>query len=387
MKPFVPENNMGSTSEDLSHYEILLLGADATLTDIEASYDRLKQLWYNESRKGDPQAVARLERIELAYAVLSDSNLRRRYDTLLFRSADLHSDNKVAKKDRVLQTVLFLKNRTVWIVLGVVLLLGIGGMLLQSLLSGGHSEYELQLLRQYYPPAPRRLNDSAHSSISDSDSWKAPHRESRVADEDVSLLHNERVTEEKTSLLEKSPLLMPAPDPAVGLLRSTPIHELPQGERAAQTPAGEPSKVERYDEVPLVFHGEPDELLRDRVESFVKTYLDSFEKKDFKALGEHFDVAALEDGSSWNKLQKEYREKFEDVESIRYEMIVRYIARELNGVVTIKGDYHLRYDYKHGMRDSSTGTFEWSLKDMGTQLRLLNARRERTPTSRLGEGR
>ncbi len=381
MKPSSHENNTDSTlGTDLTHYEILLLDVDATPPEVQSSYDRLRQLWHDEFQKGDHQATARLDRIESAYGVLKDSRLRQQYDALLFRSPDLHNnDNEVAKKGRYLPKYLFLKTRILWVALGFALLLAAGGMLLQNLLSRGHVEHEVELLRRYYPPAPKMLHGPEQekpSPLFDLDKLKTPHRESlHPPDGGAPLLRSEGFVE------AEPPLLMATPAPSSGLLRSTPIHELPPSALIMESAIEKPLAV--YDETALVFHENSDELLHERVAAFVRSYLDSFERKDFDALGEHLDVNALEDGKSWSKVLQEYRDKFESVETIRHEMIVGYIAKEPNGLVTVKGEYHLRYDYKDGVRDSSTGTFQWSLRDTGTQLTLLNAQRGKKSSGRI----
>ncbi len=170
-------------------------------------------------------------------------------------------------------------------------------------------------------------------------------------------------------------MAVPAPAPSGGLLRSTPIHELPQSALPPKLIGDEP--LEAHEEASSMHHDGSDELLYERVELFVKSYLGSFENKDFESLDTYFDDNAVEDGRPWVQLRREYRDRFENVETIRHEMIVRYIARGPDGLLTVKGDYHLRYDHKDGVRDSSTGTFEWSLRDTGTQLTLLKIRRER----------
>lgn len=66
-----------------NHYEVLGLGKTATSEEIKASYRRLAKQWHPDRFADGPEkeeAEVRFQALTEAYNVLSDENLRRRYD-------------------------------------------------------------------------------------------------------------------------------------------------------------------------------------------------------------------------------------------------------------------------------------------------------------------
>jgi curved DNA-binding protein len=71
-------------SED--YYKTLGVGKDASINDIKKAYRKLAMKYHPDHAKGDKAAEEKFKKITEAYAVLSDSEKRKQYDT--FGSAD-----------------------------------------------------------------------------------------------------------------------------------------------------------------------------------------------------------------------------------------------------------------------------------------------------------
>jgi molecular chaperone DnaJ len=62
------------------YYELLDVSRDADLSDIKRAYRRLARQLHPDANPGDPTAESRFKEVTQAYAVLSDSEARARYD-------------------------------------------------------------------------------------------------------------------------------------------------------------------------------------------------------------------------------------------------------------------------------------------------------------------
>jgi len=66
---------------ELSYYEVLEVTKDATATEIKKAYRKLALKYHPDKNQGDKEAEEKFKLINEAYAVLSDENKRRTYDT------------------------------------------------------------------------------------------------------------------------------------------------------------------------------------------------------------------------------------------------------------------------------------------------------------------
>lgn len=69
-----------------SHYQVLGVHLLATEGEVRDAYKKLAKTWHPDRRPGDATATDRFQEIVLAYSVLSDPELRAKYD-LLYLSA------------------------------------------------------------------------------------------------------------------------------------------------------------------------------------------------------------------------------------------------------------------------------------------------------------
>ena len=68
-----------STKRD--YYEILGLGRDTTNDELKAAYRKLALKYHPDRNPGDKEAEEKFKKISEAYAVLSDKEKRKEYDT------------------------------------------------------------------------------------------------------------------------------------------------------------------------------------------------------------------------------------------------------------------------------------------------------------------
>ncbi len=121
-----------------------------------------------------------------------------------------------------------------------------------------------------------------------------------------------------------------------------------------------------------------------RIHTFVRHVLVAFENKDWEALNRCFDAQAMEDGSPWSRSRHLYRAKFEKAETIKHEMTVKHWKRERNGLITVAGDYRIRYVNKDGSRENFRGTFTWSLKEVNQDFLLVSVKRKVGKSDQIG---
>jgi curved DNA-binding protein len=65
----------------MDYYEILGVKKDSSTQDIKKAYRKLAMKYHPDRNKGDKEAEAKFKKISEAYAVLSDSEKRKQYDT------------------------------------------------------------------------------------------------------------------------------------------------------------------------------------------------------------------------------------------------------------------------------------------------------------------
>ncbi|HFC47149.1 MAG TPA: J domain-containing protein, partial [Dissulfuribacter thermophilus] len=70
------------------YYKILGVSKDATQEEIKKAFRKLALKYHPDRHKGDKEAEERFKEINEAYAVLSDPEKRRQYDT--FGSQEFH---------------------------------------------------------------------------------------------------------------------------------------------------------------------------------------------------------------------------------------------------------------------------------------------------------
>lgn len=93
--------------DDADHYETLEVPSDASAEEIERSYRLLIATWADDSLAtysmfGEEDSASMRDRIEAAYRVLSDPELRRRYDAAQLAGADeQHGDEAVEAAEEV----------------------------------------------------------------------------------------------------------------------------------------------------------------------------------------------------------------------------------------------------------------------------------------------
>ncbi len=73
---------------DKDYYEVLGVAKDASADDIKKSFRKLAVKYHPDRNQGDKTAEEKFKEINEAYAVLSDTEKRKKYDT--FGSADFH---------------------------------------------------------------------------------------------------------------------------------------------------------------------------------------------------------------------------------------------------------------------------------------------------------
>lgn len=76
-------------------YAVLGIDRKATADEIKLAYRRAAKRWHPDRNAGDERAKAMYEKVDRAYAVLSDPELRRQYD--LYGVADLPSPHEQAE--------------------------------------------------------------------------------------------------------------------------------------------------------------------------------------------------------------------------------------------------------------------------------------------------
>ena len=65
---------------DTTYYDLLSLQPDATSLDIKKAYRKAAIKLHPDKNPGDPTAAAKFQEVGEAYQVLSDDNLRSKYD-------------------------------------------------------------------------------------------------------------------------------------------------------------------------------------------------------------------------------------------------------------------------------------------------------------------
>ena len=68
------------TTQKRDYYEILGVGKDAGLPEIKKAYRKLAVRYHPDKNPGDTEAEERFKEAAEAYAILSDSDKRARYD-------------------------------------------------------------------------------------------------------------------------------------------------------------------------------------------------------------------------------------------------------------------------------------------------------------------
>jgi len=68
--------------DEKDYYKILGVGEDASFSEIKDAYRRLAFQYHPDRNKGNPSALEKMKEINEAYAVLSNPEKRRRYDTV-----------------------------------------------------------------------------------------------------------------------------------------------------------------------------------------------------------------------------------------------------------------------------------------------------------------
>ena len=66
------------------YYEVLELSRDCSSSEIKAAYRRLARLYHPDVNNGNPESEEKFKEISEAYAVLSNPEKRRQYDTYGF---------------------------------------------------------------------------------------------------------------------------------------------------------------------------------------------------------------------------------------------------------------------------------------------------------------
>ena len=65
------------------YYEVLEISKDATQSDIKKSFRSLARKYHPDKNPDDPSAENKFKEIQEAYAILSNVDERRKYDTCL----------------------------------------------------------------------------------------------------------------------------------------------------------------------------------------------------------------------------------------------------------------------------------------------------------------
>ena len=66
------------------YYEVLELSRDCSSSEIKAAYRRLARLYHPDVNNGNPESEEKFKELSEAYAVLSNPDKRRQYDTYGF---------------------------------------------------------------------------------------------------------------------------------------------------------------------------------------------------------------------------------------------------------------------------------------------------------------
>jgi len=383
--------------KDLNLYEILLLEVNATPREIRQSYEHLRNLWSDGSGEREDSSEGRRELIEKAYHVLIDPRLRQQYDDFLAHRScpapiDSESETEAelllgsSKNERPLKSA-GKSCRSLW----VVLLLVAGSMfLLWSLWPQDDLQQELAVLRQLYPPPPKRMvpPDSPeredHSALFRSRTSES--EESKSAAKPTLLMHEQSFsgrpygqgmlsssrTAGRAGLLRDEPIrehsgVEPSPssnpDFRANLLHPSPM---PHRESGGTPGAAFASGLNDPEEVP--------QGIGDLLDAFQRQFAASFEKRDWKALNDCYATHAVENGELWLELKSGYRERFEKAERILYGATIRNWNVQENGLVVVWGEFQRTYENKDGSLDHSKGGFRWTLKESEDTLKLVEVK-------------
>lgn len=90
---------MSQKSKLKNYYEVLEIPCDATIFDIENSYQKLASKWHPDKHKEDRRlAEKKFHDVSEAYETLSDRNSRGHYDELLQKQYSLEDANDTFEK-------------------------------------------------------------------------------------------------------------------------------------------------------------------------------------------------------------------------------------------------------------------------------------------------
>jgi DnaJ family protein C protein 3 len=67
-------------SKEVDYYKLLNVTRGASAREIKRAYHKLAVEWHPDKNKGDEEAEIKFKAIALAYEVLSDEDLRKKYD-------------------------------------------------------------------------------------------------------------------------------------------------------------------------------------------------------------------------------------------------------------------------------------------------------------------
>ncbi len=391
---------------DLNLYEILLVAPSATPREIRQSYERLKSLWVD--RPGEPGEMvdrARQEFIEQAFHVLIDPRMRQQYDDFLFNrsrpgpmESEPESEPEMAVKRPEKGLHGWGRAKAFHWLTGLGLVFVFSSILAWASWFQGDSHDELAMLRQLYPPAPQRWvpPDGAESQDrSDLFRSSAPEPElSGTSGRPSPLLHEESSGDSSHEPQGFSPSRRFGD---AGLLRDKPIHQYPGAESLSpssprfrvdllhHSPGPGRRTQENMNSAWTAEGKEPagdDEETAERLDAFLRRFVGSFERKDWKALTTCYASHAVEDGEPWTDLKSGYRERFEKAENISYGATIESWSREEKGVVVVRGEYQKIYENEDGSSDHRRGRFRWTLEESGGTLKLIEVVTETSGASK-----
>ncbi len=81
--------------EKRDYYEILGINKDASQSEIKKSFRSLARKYHPDKNPDNPESEIKFKEVQEAYAILSDPNEKRKYDTYATMVPEAHHSDRV----------------------------------------------------------------------------------------------------------------------------------------------------------------------------------------------------------------------------------------------------------------------------------------------------